>query len=114
MKPGDRPFGGMFTRGRVIDTRPPGERPETIRIAVPSAINVLVYKSIQKPCWLSKVMIHAIDVETGERGMFGSEWEHPEKPTREKIREQIVDMLDHEVRHQLGMDPHGTEKKEPT
>ena len=79
---------------------------ETIVIPVPTNIEVLVYKSEMRGDWVSHVILTAKDVEDGEVGTFGSEWRSPEKPTREQIREHIVDMLDHEVRHQLGMDPH--------
>ena len=84
---------------------------ETIQVQVPSGLDVMVYRSSYKNDWVSHVVVNAVDVETGGPGYFGSEWRYPEKPTREQIREHVMDMLDHEVRHQLGLDPHAEERE---
>lgn len=82
------------------------EHNETIVIAMPAKVEALVYESVANGGWVSHVIVRAKDIETGEDGYFGSEWRWPDKPTREQIREHVVDMLDHEMRHQLGLEAH--------
>lgn len=98
-------------RGRVVAEPAPKPEPgnEVIHIPSPRAIRVLVYKSKEKGDYVSKVSLEAYDIETRQLGYFGSECRYQDKPTREQIREHVVHMLDHEVRHHLGLDPHGNE-----
>ena len=92
-------------RGRVVFPTKVAPQNETLTIPMRD-VEVLVYQPEGADHWVSKVILRAKDVETGEDGYFGSEWTYSMKPTREQIREHVVDMLDHEVRHQLGFDPH--------
>lgn len=112
-------------RGRVFLNRPPVTREmrkdredadalfedETIAIPMPTGLDVTIYYSSAKDDWVSHVILKTKDVENGNDGFFGSEWRWKAKPTRDQIRAHIVDMLDHEVRHQLGMDPHAEDRK---
>lgn len=98
----------MSTRGRIIAGEPVG-RTCTLTVQMPSRCTVLTFPSQECPGkWKTKVMITACDVDDPEAktGEFGNIQYYDHDPTQDELREQIVDMLDHEVRHQLGMDPH--------
>lgn len=84
----------------------------TIAIPMPTQCKVLVYYSDTKLSWVTHVIVTAINAEHPEAfsETFGSIWDHSEEPTVEKIREHVVNFLDHEVQHRLGMDPHGVER----
>lgn len=85
------------------------EKDETIEIEMPTAVDVLVYKSRAYGDWVSHVIIKAVDVELKRPGNFGSEWRWPGKPDREQILEHVMDMLKHEMQHQLGLEAHNPE-----
>jgi hypothetical protein len=55
--------------------------------------------------WYVKATIEAVDVDTGELSGFTSTWLGV-NPTRETIASVIGDIITHEVREQLGLDPH--------
>lgn len=99
----------MFNkRGRVILPQRPNN--QTIAVTLPTKCTVMVYKSDEHTGWNTVVTVEAIDVETLVPGNFGSTWKWESEPTKDQIRRHVVDFLDHEVRHQLGMDPHGLDK----
>ncbi len=79
---------------------------ETIEIAMPMAVTVLVYKSETKPGWITKVMLTTTCVETGEPDTFAQTTESPAKLSRQELADIVVDMLAHEVAEQLGLGPH--------
>lgn len=83
---------------------PPGGH--TIRINLPSSVDVLIYKSTQHRGWNTSVTLEAIDVVTGEKSHFGSDGRHARKPTREEIVDHVMTQIRHEVEEQMGMRPH--------
>jgi len=84
---------------------------EVIRLSAPAVIEILVYPMDGQPgVWMSKVRVECIDVDTGEPGSFGSEWQIDHKPTKAEIARQLADMLHHEILEQLGCDPHGVSR----
>ncbi len=86
---------------------------ETIEIPPPKAITVLVYWSSTRAKWISKVLISAADIKSGEHGFFSNETESDSKPSRQELADQVVELLAHEVSERLGLNPHGA-PEEPT
>lgn len=82
-------------------------RGETISVAMPLEIRVLIYPSATSPgSWVSHISAVAKDVLDGELAVFGSVREHAAEPTRVEIADHVADWLRHEVMEQLGLDPH--------
>lgn len=82
-------------------------RSRTVKLDLTNLV-VMVYKSSQHEGWNTHVAYDATDVETGERGGFGSVNQYPAEPTPAEIVEHVVDQLRHEVEEQLGLRPHGS------
>jgi hypothetical protein len=81
----------------------------TIAVRMPESCDVLVYPSTEEPgTWKTQVHLRAADVTdpAGELSTFGSTWQSPHAPTLEDVAKQVIDMLAHEVREQLGLNPH--------
>ncbi len=96
-----------FKRGRVVLELRTDPQGETIEIAMPLQVKVLVYYSITRGRWISKISAVAKDVASpGNTDYFGDEWTHEKRPTREKIAEQVTGWLGHEIAEQLGLNPH--------
>jgi hypothetical protein len=78
----------------------------TIKINLPSSIDVMIYKSTQHRGWNTHATLEANDVITGESQSFGSVNKYPKKPTREEIVDHVMSQIRHEVEEQMGMRPH--------
>lgn len=85
---------------------------ETIKLNMPTSCTVLVYPSQEHPGeWIIKCGVEALDVETGEPDHFSTTWQgvgQSGPPSRETIAQTVIDMFAHEIREQLGLDPHHT------
>lgn len=80
---------------------------ETIELKLPERCAVLVYASQEHPGdWVIKVNIQAVDVETGGLGDFSTTWVGG-PPSRDDVASAVANMLVHEIREQLGCNPHG-------
>lgn len=94
-----------FVRGRFIPIKYPADA--TFEIILPPKITVLAYRSqVDSSQWKTSVQLEAIDVTDGRVGHFGSETIHTKPWTMFHVHEQAMDMLSHEVRHQLKMPTH--------
>ena len=81
---------------------------KNITIMMPKEFILMVYPSQEQPgTWLAQVSAETKDVIDGEIGYFGSKLRYDHEPTIDELRAQAVDFFDHEVREQLGMNPHG-------
>lgn len=84
-----------------------GERDRTIELPLPSKVTALVYESTSEPgTWVISVHVEALDVETKQPGIFATTWRGADEPTDSDVAEAMIEMLAHEIREQLGLDPH--------
>jgi hypothetical protein len=75
-----------------------------------TTVQLMIYRSQEHPGkWYVKATIDAVDVETGEPNSFTTTWLGKD-PTRETVASVIADIITHEVREQLGLDPHGAKR----
>lgn len=88
--------------------KPISDEGETLEVPLPSKLHVLVFPSIDGG-WRLKLSAITVDVDTKLEGYFGTSASFAEKPTREQIAVELDRWLAHEVREQLGLEPHGKE-----
>lgn len=82
----------------------------TFKIRLPESCEVLVYPSDEKPGhWVVKCHVRAVDVTdpNGAVADFSTTLPYGTTPTTDEVELVIRNMLAHEVKEQLGLDPHG-------
>lgn len=86
--------------------------PETFTIKLPESCKVSVTRNIEDPtAWVIECRICSLDVETGEIAEFKTTQPWGTEPTMTEVANTVKVMLNHEVREQLGLDPHNKTKK---
>lgn len=83
-------------------------RDQLVEIRLPSRCAVTLRRD--DPDWVIEISVEAIDVETGGPGTFRTIWRGAE-PSDSDVVMAICNALVHEVREQLGLDPHHAVKK---